>query len=53
MTNLASSLRDDDLLISASQVDPQEKSMRARSKLDATDLSKSKILKDTVENLAI
>ena len=64
---MASSLRDDDLMISSSQVDPNERSMRPKSLLDATDKSAklaatnpsavgagtTKLGKDDVENLAI
>ena len=44
ITNFASSLRDDDLMISSSQVDPMEgRSMRTTSKLGATEkMTKSK-----------
>ncbi len=52
---MASSLREDDLMISASNVDPTEgaRSIRAKSKLDATDKSKAKVMMDAVDNLAI
>ena len=52
---MASSLREDDLMISASNVDPTEgnRSIRAKSKLDMTDKSKAKVMRDSVENLAI
>ena len=48
MTVFASSLREDDLMISASQVDAMEgsRSIRPKSKLDATDKSKVKTMID-------
>ena len=62
MTNLASSLRDDDLMISSSQVDPLEQrnlaatnnANRPTSLLGATDKSKMKaIAEETEHQLAI
>ena len=54
MTVLASSLKDDDLMISSSQVDPLEaKSMRAKSRLDASDKLKGKLAPEDIRNLVI
>mmetsp|Transcript_7460 Transcript_7460/g.9036 ORF Transcript_7460/g.9036 Transcript_7460/m.9036 type:complete len:143 (-) Transcript_7460:837-1265(-) len=54
MTVLASSLKDDDLMISNSQVDPLEgRSVRAKSRLDASDKLKGKLPQDDIGNLVI